>query len=169
MGLMSEFIEELQHEAAHMTRERTEYCPRVLVADSSRGFNGQVEHMMSHVLSPYDNDRVEIMLGESWGSAGYSATAEAIEDLGYFEWIDGDVYYLTPCGTNGDSCYPHVVLRDDNGEIFHIKVSYPYFDDEVLIIRDWNGDHIEYDGYLLFENDSRLTEWIDTYYATFVM
>ena len=169
MGFMSEFIEELQHEAAHMTRERTEYCPRYLVADSSRGFYGQVEHIMSYVLSPEDKAKVEVMLGEPWRYAGYSATADAIEDLGYFEWSDGDVYYLTPCGTDGDTCYPHVVLRDDNGEEFHIKVSYLLFRDEVLIIRDWNGDHIEYDGYSLFENDSRLTEWIDTYYATFIM
>ena len=169
MAFVSELIKELQHEAAHMTRERTEYCQRDMVADGWRGFYGQVEHMMANVLSPDDIAKVEVMLGEPWRYAGYSATADAIEDLGYFEWIDGDVYYLTPCGTDGDTCYPHVVLRDDNGEEFHIKVSYQWFGDEVLIIRDWNGDHIEYYGHSLFENDSRLTEWIDTYYATFIM
>ena len=97
MGFMSDTIEHIEHETSHMWSERTDYCPRALVADSSRGFYGQVEYLMSCVLSPDDKARVEEMLGEPWESAGHSYTADAIESLGCYEWSDGDVYYMLPC------------------------------------------------------------------------
>ena len=183
----------VRHALAHV-QGSDEYCERDFVSDGVRGLEGQIHHVLTTLL---DDDRREavadalgvdgwaelsMMLGEPalsvepWEGLHWSDLADAIEANSDLYWEDGDVFRRVECYMlDGDGEFmlgqddlAVDVLRDEDGDVAHLRVTWGLGGPNVFLIRDWGGDRlvVNWDTRETWY-DEDVTDLLDAYVETF--
>ena len=163
---MTAMQDTVRHTLAH-AQGSDEYCEREFVSDVVRGLEGQVRHVLP-LLEDSQREAVADTLGVGgwaelsmmleepaldvapWEDLDWSDLADAIEANSDMYWEDGDVFRRTVCemldedgGFNlGEGDLWVDVLKDENGDVAHLRVTWGIGGPNAFLIRDWGGDRL---------------------------
>lgn len=171
----------IQHELAHIsegTNVFTDHCPAEVVADRSRGLEGQIAHLLASeladdtVLSLADDfnpdfdsesreDAMRVLL-----AADPTEVANAIEDETDLFWQDGDVVRLTcPILADADNWNfgGNLLSVECEGEHIRACIAYDGEGPTIYVTRDLDETRIEgyWGGETVVRRDSDLDKWLD--------
>ena len=156
----------VRHTLAHV-QGSDEYCEREFVSDGVRGLEGQVHHVLP-LLEDSQREAVADTLGVGgwaelsmmleepaldvapWEDLDWSDLADAIEANSDMYWEDGDVFRRVECRKLdedgefllGPDDLAIETLKDENGDVAHLRVTRGIGGPNVFLIRDWGGDRL---------------------------